>query len=88
MNAADVFTLVSFSEGMPNVVYESMACGKAIVASNVDGAAEILEHGKDGFLVSPDDYEKISKYILELARDKRLRDTFGRAARQKWRIRI
>jgi len=83
MNAADVFTLVSFSEGMPNVIYESMACGKAIIASDVDGAAEILEHGKDGFLVSPHDYSNITKYLLKLTGSKSTRENFGRLARNK-----
>lgn len=82
INAADIFLLVSFSEGMPNVLYESMACGAPVIASDVDGASEILEHMKTGILVSPFDYSRIARNILELANDKNLRDRLGRKGRE------
>jgi glycosyltransferase involved in cell wall biosynthesis len=42
INAADVFTLPSWSEGYPNVVVESLACGRPVVASDVGGLPEIV----------------------------------------------
>ena len=42
INAADVFTLPSWSEGYPNVVVESLACGRPVVASKVGGLPEIV----------------------------------------------
>lgn len=41
-NAADVMFLASDSEGMPNVVLESMACGTPVVATPFDGVAELV----------------------------------------------
>ncbi|WP_028571763.1 glycosyltransferase [Desulfonatronum lacustre] len=77
MNAADIFMLVSFSEGMPNVLYEAMACGVPVVASNVDGASEVVNHWENGFLVSPYDYKKMYEYILLLKNDPGLRKNIG-----------
>ncbi len=82
MNAADIFVLVSFSEGMPNVLYEAMACGIPVIASNVDGAAEIIQNGENGMLVSPDDYAMIAKKIKELANDCELSDIVGNNGRK------
>jgi glycosyltransferase involved in cell wall biosynthesis len=81
MNAADIFVLVSFSEGMPNVLYEAMACGSPVLASNVDGAAEIVEHGRTGLLVSPYDYPGINQHIMTLAANDDLKRRLGQGAR-------
>lgn len=81
MNAADIFVLVSFSEGMPNVLYEAMACGSAVIASNVDGAAEIIEDKQNGVLVSPHDYQQINEQIQALAANEALRKKIGQSGR-------
>jgi teichuronic acid biosynthesis glycosyltransferase TuaC len=78
MNASDIFMLVSFSEGMPNVLYEAMACGTPIIASNVDGAAEILKHMKTGILVPPDDYNQMAIMVRKLAEDHFFRNLIGK----------
>jgi glycosyltransferase involved in cell wall biosynthesis len=78
MNAADIFMLVSFSEGMPNVLYEAMACATPVIASNVDGAAEILQHMKTGILVAPDDYSQMAEMVRRLGDDPLFRDTLGK----------
>jgi teichuronic acid biosynthesis glycosyltransferase TuaC len=50
-NAADVSVLATQSEGWPNVLLESLACGTPVVATRVGGSPEIVRHGEDGFLV-------------------------------------
>ncbi|MFO7878294.1 MAG: glycosyltransferase family 4 protein [Desulfovermiculus sp.] len=82
MNAADIFMLVSFSEGMPNVLYEAMACGVPVIASNVDGASEIIEHGQNGILVSPNDHQGIAASISLLSGDGMLRKHYGNNAKR------
>lgn len=49
--AADLSVLATQSEGWPNVLLESLACGTPVVATRVGGAPEIVRHGEDGFLV-------------------------------------
>jgi glycosyltransferase involved in cell wall biosynthesis len=52
-NAADVSCLPSSSEGWPNVVSESMACGTPVVARDIGGLSEILSSPELGVLVEP-----------------------------------
>jgi len=53
MNAADAFVLLSWMEGLPNVVMEACACERPVVASAVGGIPELIENKKTGFLVTP-----------------------------------
>jgi glycosyltransferase involved in cell wall biosynthesis len=53
--AADVATLASRSEGMPNAVLEALACGRFVVASDVGGVGELITDAEAGSLVPPGD---------------------------------
>lgn len=53
LNAADGFVLSSAWEGLPNVVMESMAAGRPVVATRVGGVPELIEDGVNGYLVDP-----------------------------------
>lgn len=59
MSAADVCTLPSYAEGLPNTVLEALACGRPVVATTVGGIPDILtdEFGK---LVPPKDVPALS----------------------------
>ncbi len=50
-NAANVSVLATRSEGCPNVLLESLACGVPVVATDVGGVPEIIRSGVDGLLV-------------------------------------
>ena len=58
-NSADVVVQSSFTEGMPNVVLESLLMETPVVATRVGGTNEIVEHGVNGFLVPPHSIEKL-----------------------------
>jgi len=67
--ASDVLTLPSWSEGYPNVVVESIACGRPVVATDVGGTREIVsEH--NGILIKPRDPKVLEQALgSALARD-------------------
>jgi glycosyltransferase involved in cell wall biosynthesis len=86
--AADLSVLASRSEGMPLAVIESMACGRAVVATRVGGTAEIIEDGRSGLLVPPDSAARLSSALLGLVRDAELRERLARAGLTRARERF
>ncbi|KQS04347.1 hypothetical protein ASG11_08865 [Sphingomonas sp. Leaf357] len=78
----DVFLLTSRYEGIPNVLAEAMAYGKACVAFDCPtGPSELITDGIDGYLVNVGDEEIAAERCLRLLRDENLRDRIGTAAR-------
>ena len=53
--AADALVLPSRSEGLPLVVMEAMASSTPVIATEVGGVPELLEHGVTAMLVPPED---------------------------------
>ena len=51
-SAADVLLFTSIAENFPLVILEAMSCGLPIVAFDVGGVKEVLEHEKTGYLAS------------------------------------
>jgi glycosyltransferase involved in cell wall biosynthesis len=62
----DLFVSSSLWEGLPTVVLESMAAGVPVVATQVAGNMELVEHGKTGWLVPPGQSEPLAAGILQL----------------------
>jgi glycosyltransferase involved in cell wall biosynthesis len=80
MKAADIFVLASRAEPFGLVLAEARSQGCAIVATNVDGIPEVLEHGKAGILVPPLSPIDLAREItLLLQNDDRLREFRSRA---------
>ncbi|MDP6339989.1 MAG: glycosyltransferase [Candidatus Marinimicrobia bacterium] len=61
LKAADYIIMPSRQEGMPNVVMESMALGKPVLAANVNGVPELMNHRKTGFIFEPRKVNAICK---------------------------
>jgi glycosyltransferase involved in cell wall biosynthesis len=69
----DVFVLPSLSEAFPNALMEAMACGCAIVASNVGGIPELVQDGETGLLFDPGRPEALAGALRRLIEDPQLR---------------
>lgn len=83
INCATVCVFPTFAEALPVSWLEAMAVGKAIVASNVGWAPEVVNDGESGFLVSPTNHLEYASRILELLNNNDLRDKIGIEAKQK-----
>lgn len=77
--AADVFVLSSTSEGMPMTVIEAMAAGLPVVASDVGGMRELVEHGVTGLLVPARDADALAGALADLLADPARRRAMGAA---------
>jgi glycosyltransferase involved in cell wall biosynthesis len=82
LHAADLMVLTSDTEGVPAVLLEAGYCGLPVVASDVGGVRECVQHGITGYLVPRDDIEGFSRRILEVLDDPTLRSRVGGAARE------
>jgi glycosyltransferase involved in cell wall biosynthesis/2-polyprenyl-3-methyl-5-hydroxy-6-metoxy-1,4-benzoquinol methylase len=69
--------------GSPTKLFEYMAMGKGIVASNLEQIGETLRHGKTAWLVPPGDVTALAEGICTLAADPDLRQALGEAAREE-----
>ncbi len=83
MDSAKIFVLLSRWEGLPMVVLEAMSRGMSIIATNVGGIPEVIENGKEGILISPEDPEILIQTINKLLENEELRKNISQAAYKK-----
>ena len=69
-SAADLFLFASFQEGLPVAVMEAMACGLPIVASAIRGNTDLIDPGRGGFLVDPEDAAGFAGAIRAILSDR------------------
>jgi glycosyltransferase involved in cell wall biosynthesis len=81
-NSFDIFVQTSLYESFGLALIEAMACGLPVVTTSVGIAQEIIEDGKNGFIVPVGDVKAISDRIRILASDYQLRIEMGRKARE------
>ena len=72
----------SYGEGLPKVLLEAAACGKALVATDIPGCRNVVHPGVNGLLVAPKDSIALAKAIEHLLTDHRLRETMGMRSRE------
>lgn len=80
---ATVCIFPSFAEAFPVSWLEAMAMKKAIVASNIGWATEMIVSGQEGILIHPKDHANYSKAIVDLLNSKQLREQMGANALKK-----
>ena len=80
--AADMFVLSSYREGLPNVVLEAMASGVPVLSTNIAGMPTLVEDGVNGKLIEPGSVEALQNSIDELLDDEPQKKRFVEAAYQ------
>jgi alpha-maltose-1-phosphate synthase len=80
---ASLCVFPTFAEALPVSWLEAMAMQKPIVASNIGWAKEMIDDGKEGFLVHPAQHDLFAEKVLQLLDSKALQADFGINARNK-----
>ncbi len=83
LQQSDVLLHTSLSEGLPNSVLEAMACGLAVVATDVGGTREAVRDGIEGFLVPARDIGATVSALRALWQEPELRARMGVAGRAR-----
>jgi len=79
---ADVYCSPATSrESFGIVLLEAMAVGKPVVATNIDGYANVVTHGEDGLLVPPRDTRRLAEALISVMGDETLRQRLASRAR-------
>ena len=72
----------TYGEGVPKSLLEAAACARPIIATDVPGCREIVQHESNGLLVPVKDPTALARAIERLIFDKDLRHTMGRKGRE------
>ncbi|MDD4753010.1 MAG: glycosyltransferase family 4 protein [Desulfitobacteriaceae bacterium] len=83
MAAADIVTLLSKREGLPRVVMEAMAAGKAVVGTDVRGIRDLIIPGRTGYLVPAADRKATAEAFSILLKNPNLRFKMGENSRKQ-----
>lgn len=90
LRQADIFVLPCLDrrsrgehlDGIPVALMEAMAVGLPVVSSDLSGIPELIESGRTGLLVAPEDPDALADAVQRLADDPIVRHTLGAAARR------
>ena len=81
LNAARAFVLPSLYEGHPKTLIEAMACGRPVIACDVAGVRDVVDHDVNGYLCAPD-AEGLGEALDAVLVDASRRSRLGTAARE------
>ena len=81
-SAVDSVVVPSLQENLSNVIMESMSCGTPVVAFDIGGNSDMIEHKKNGYLATPSDAEDLAKGIEWVLAHKTYEE-LGASAREK-----
>jgi len=83
LKAFDIFLFPSTKEGFPYTLLEAGYAGLPVIASDVGGIPEIIEHGTTGFLTEPRDNKQIAHALQILLQNKNTRNSHGKNLKEK-----
>ncbi len=81
LNRASIYVLSSVTEGFPKALVEAMACGTAVVATDVGSCREIIRNA--GIIVEPRNAEALYEALETLVGDEKLRDELSKRATKR-----
>jgi len=77
----DIVVHTALLEGLPRVFTQSLLMGKPIISFDLDGASEVIEDGKNGYLIEPLNIEMLTEKIIDLISNIPKAKKFGRYAK-------
>jgi glycosyltransferase involved in cell wall biosynthesis len=80
--ASDVMFLASIHEGLPRVVLQTMAAGKPVVATAVNGTPEAVKQGVTGYLTQPHETQEMGDALVKILSNKSLAQKMGKAGQK------
>ncbi|MEW5958585.1 MAG: glycosyltransferase family 4 protein [Chloroflexota bacterium] len=83
LHSFDIFVMPSLKEGLPFALLEAMAAARPIVATQVGGIPEAIEHDRCGLLVAPNNSDQLAEAILDLLNNPAKAKRLGEAAQQR-----
>jgi glycosyltransferase involved in cell wall biosynthesis len=81
LRSFDFFVQPSINEGISNTILEAQSCGLGVVATNVGGNPELIEHGYNGLLVDAGNTESLAGAIESYIDNPETRRKHGDSAR-------
>lgn len=82
-SAADVFIAPSLQENLSNTVMESLACGTPVVAFNIGGMPDMIDHKRNGYLAKPFECQDLAEGIVWVLEDDEKCLQLSESARKK-----
>jgi len=83
LQISDVFVLPSVAEGLSNALLEAMSVSLPVIATNIGGNNEVVDHHKTGILVEVADIEGFTEALCTLLYDHKKAREYGSAGRKK-----
>jgi lipopolysaccharide/colanic/teichoic acid biosynthesis glycosyltransferase len=80
--AMDLFVLPSHREGFPRAAMEASAMGLPVIASDIRGCREVVEHGRNGLLVPVRDPAALASALAAVGADAEMRERMGKEGRR------
>jgi glycosyltransferase involved in cell wall biosynthesis len=77
-----IAVLPSYREGLPKALLEAAACGKPIITTDVPGCREVVQHGRNGYLVPAKDSKALATAMQKLLVNPELRNKMGQESRK------
>jgi len=82
INSSDCLVLPSYTEGLPGVLMESLACEVPVISTNVGGCPEIIIDKENGYLIEPQNVTQLSDAIVKMSKDDINRANMGKHGRK------